>query len=159
MQITGCKSAENIIDVLTIIIDKLKNSKYKYVIENIEECDINKIYDLKIALINSDFNIGFIIDLQNLHNILPKEVDRIFNMSRHTCVNIKYILKEENKKEKKVSNFVFRKGSIIITGSNNCEQLKQSYEYINKLLLQHYIDIVDRQDIYQKVINDYLKIS
>lgn len=149
-QITGCKNVDNIIDVLTIIINRLKKNQV-YLKQGYENLDINKIYNFKIALINSDYNINFKIDLQNLQNILPPEIQRTYNVLRHSCVNIKYYINK-----KMISIFVFNKGSIIITGSVNCEQIRESYNYIDKLLVSNYKDIVDNNHIYKKIINKYL---
>jgi TATA-box binding protein (TBP) (component of TFIID and TFIIIB) len=152
LQITGCQNIENIIDVITKVINRLKENK-NYLKDKHINLNVNKITDFKIALINSDYNIGFKIDLQSLHKILPAEIERIYNIVRHSCVNIKYYVGT-----KMISIFVFNKGSIIITGSTNFQQLIASYNYIDELLIKNYKEIVDNSYIYKEVIDEYMKI-
>ena len=105
-------------------------------VENKDDIDIN---GFKIDMINSNFNIGFEINRENLHNILlKKKIQCRYEPCIHACVNIKFHPKDAIKN---VSIFVFQSGNIIITGAKNTESIVESYKYIKELLLKYKNDI------------------
>jgi Transcription factor TFIID (or TATA-binding protein, TBP). len=106
----------------------------KQFVVNPETVTIEKIKNLRIAMINSGFKIPFKIDRGKLHNLLIKsDYDCSFDPAKHACVNIKY-----DHPDKTISIFVFEKGSIIITGAQNCAQINSAYIFINKYLLTNH---------------------
>jgi hypothetical protein len=104
--------------------------------------DIKNIYLFEIRMINTNFNIGFQINRDKLYQLLiDKKYDVSFDPTIHACVNIKYIIPELSKN---VSIFVFESGSITIAGSNSCEQILYTYNFINKFILSNYIKLVSK---------------
>lgn len=148
IQMTGCKSIEGVVDVLTKIFTELKivkaiiDYKMNKVIEkpfvsNPDILDIKNLYNVKICMINSNFSIGFNIDRENLFEILLSDkIECSYDPNIHACVNIKY-----EHSEKTISIFVFESGAIIITGARTCPQIIEAYTFINKYLLKNYNNI------------------
>tara|TARA_B100001123_G_C15209225_1_gene986544 strand:- start:41 stop:781 length:741 start_codon:yes stop_codon:yes gene_type:complete len=110
----------------------------------------------KLVLINSDFNIGFEINREELHREIIKEgLYSSYEPCIYPGVNIKYYMNINNSNGiccckdicngkgradgdgccKKVTIAVFKSGSIIITGGQNIEQLEIAYHFI-----KHFID-------------------
>jgi len=147
IQMTGCKTVNHSIEVLTKVLFELKKTKAivdvktlmvvdKPFVTNPESLSIKNIRNLRIAMINSGFEIGFKIDRSKLHNLLlENNYECLFDPAKHACVNIKY---EHKHTDKTISVFVFEKGSIIITGAQNCLQIHSAYEFINKYLLKNH---------------------
>jgi hypothetical protein len=71
----------------------------------------------------------------------------------HSCVNIKY----HYSKTEIPSIFVFRTGSILITGAKNIIQINSAYDFITKILDKYYGNIVISSDKIAKIINDLKK--
>jgi TATA-box binding protein (TBP) (component of TFIID and TFIIIB) len=145
IQMTGCKNLDNIIKSIEILFSKFRenNEKYNYY-EG--ELDIKKINRFKIQMINTNFDMNFKINRNNLHNILLKNnYDTSYDPIIHPCVNIKYIpeiYKNTNINNPRIiSIFVFESGSITIAGSNSIEQIIEAYNFINKLILMNYNEL------------------
>jgi TATA-box binding protein (TBP) (component of TFIID and TFIIIB) len=151
IQITGCQTGQDIIEILSLMINKLKTEKYiidtktkklieKTFISDKNYLDISHVSNLKVNMINTNYVMPFKINLEELYKLLiAKNTECRYDKLSHSCVNIKY-----NHPEKKVSIFVFEKGSIVITGAKNGEHIRMAYDYINKILLANYIKIVKR---------------
>lgn len=148
IQMTGVKNICDSIKALNILCNELKKIrgiKFKDRIEQkkyvtkYESLSIEKIIDYKICMINSGFNIGFVLCREELYNILRNDDDIQckYDIDRHACVDIKYYYKDR----KKISIFVFEKGSIIITGANNCNHILEAYKYITNKLYVNYKSI------------------
>ncbi len=150
IQMTGCVSVENCVDVLTTLCNELKKVKAvldtsmkkiipKPFITNPNNVDILKVNGLKIRMINSNFNIGFNIDRELLYEIfLKKDVECTYEPCVHACVNIKYNYDTSNK----VSIFAFESGAIIITGAKTEDQIVKAYNFITEKLVNNYKHIV-----------------
>lgn len=116
------------------------------------------ISSINTELINSDYTCGFNIDLNVLSAFLKKKY-KIYNSYKpdeYPGVLTKYYYHPENKcqgicecnphcsiKDKKsrcckITISIFRPGSIIITGAKSIEQLKHTYNFINKILADNY---------------------
>jgi TATA-box binding protein (TBP) (component of TFIID and TFIIIB) len=144
---TGCKNVENCLDALTIIFAKLKlikglirKNKIKSIefTDNSNELALINLIKFDIAMINSNFNIGFAIERPILYNHLTQnKIECLYDPQKHACVSVKY--KTESKT---ISIFVFEKGSIIITGVKNCNDISIAYHFINVYLLSNYLNIV-----------------
>lgn len=164
IQMTGCKNPHNAIEVLYKLFNELKKEKaildidnknkiiMKLFVNNLNMLDINKIDKFEIAMINSGFVIPFKIDRNKLHILLHQEnYECTYDPVKHACVNIKY-----EYPGKKISIFVFEKGSIIITGAQNYIQIKSAYEFINIFLLKNHSKINKNVNLTNKNITKYL---
>jgi TATA-box binding protein (TBP) (component of TFIID and TFIIIB) len=149
IQMTGCKDIVNSISALKNLFIQLKKVKAIYdpinnklveksFVENSEKLEINEISNFKIAMINSNFNIGFKVDRDKLYELITTKniAECSYDPIIHACVNIKYECDN-----KTVSIFVFESGSIIITGANNGKHILDAYNFINKLLCNNYKQI------------------
>jgi TATA-box binding protein (TBP) (component of TFIID and TFIIIB) len=142
--IIGCKSAIDIVETITTILSKLKNGK-EFVSEK-KYLDVSYVTNLKIDMINVNFKIAYEVNLPNLYElIVQKGIECRFDIMNHSCVNVKY-----NHPEKKISIFIFEKGSIVITGAKNGEHIKMAYDFINKFLNSNYKQIV-KKDIHNNL--------
>ncbi len=149
IQMTGCKSVDNVIDVLSKIFIELQTVKAvidketmtivdKPFINDFSKLSLEFVNNITIGMINSNFVYPNKIDRLKLFNLLNSEQKECrYDPSNHAPVNIKY-----NCKDKSISIFVFEKGSILITGAKNCEHILEGYEFINKYLLTNHKKIV-----------------
>lgn len=168
IQMTGCKHLSNITKCLEIVFEKIKKTKAiinenqqfekKKFFKNVEDLDLKNIvfnYDLNdykgdpsknlkienvymfnIHMINTNFNIAFQIKRDVLKQLLiANGFDAALDPNVQACVNIKYNIPNLNKT---VSIFVFESGSITIAGSDSCEQIQYTYNFINKFILTNY---------------------
>jgi hypothetical protein len=134
-----------------------------------------------LVLINSNFNCGFFIQRDKLHNILMSDkykIESSFDSCSYPGIKCKYyfsneigydadtqtgcVLKEDNelkmfelldsKKYTEVSFMIFRTGSCLIVG-NCCETLiRFIFEFIKKILTTEYENIyIDQYDETVKV--------
>jgi TATA-box binding protein (TBP) (component of TFIID and TFIIIB) len=148
IQMTGCKSVENVIDVLDKIFNELKVVKAIIDLKQMKMIDkpfindhtklyLNYIDNIVIGMINSNFKYPNKIDRLKLYNQL--NIDNItskYDPSNHACVNIKY-----HCIDKTISIFVFEKGPIVITGAKNCAHIFSGYTFINRYLLTNHFKI------------------
>lgn len=147
IQITGLKKENQGPDLIQNLIE------YFYDI-SIFDKEIN-IINHDLVLINSDFDLGFQIDREALHNEI---IDAGLYSSYEPCiypgVNIKYFVNENqydgicscqsmcNGKGradgdgncKKITIAVFKSGSVIITGAQNINQLEICYRFIKNFI-------------------------
>ena len=153
IQMTGCKNIEDSFKILEMIFKILSNVKAIVLNKEIVEVlfivdefgnDMStklsaiQIYNYKIVMINSYFNIDFLIDRNKLFNVMrEKNINCNYDPQRHSAVNCKYL---DNNKQ--ITILIFEKGSIIINGVNNYKQITVAYNFINKFLLQNYQNIV-----------------
>jgi TATA-box binding protein (TBP) (component of TFIID and TFIIIB) len=163
IQMTGCKSIEGAYEALDKLFRELRIEKGilnhslnkiedKPFATNITNLTLEKITDFKIAMINSNFNIGFNIDRDKLYNIMTLEgKDCTFDPLNHAGVITRY-----EHADKSISIFVFESGSIVITGVRNCQQIKEAYDYINKYLLTKYHSIQKNDNLTNSTILEYI---
>lgn len=147
VQLTGCKSIEGFYEVLKTMCQELSKVRGKpdknftkiekiSFIEKPQNFSIKKLIRPRIAMINSDFNLGFSIDRNKLYSIL-KDISN-FEPDKHAPVNIKYGYKNR----KKLSIFVFESGAVVITGVNNSNQIKRAYNYVNNIINENFKNVV-----------------
>ena len=149
IQMTGCKGVNNFIEVMTILCNELLKTKaiidpvtmnkiiIKPFVTNKENVDILKVTNIKVRMINSNFNIGFKLDREKLYALLLKmNVECTYEPCVHACVNVKFEYNGE-----KISIFVFESGSIIITGAKLREHVVNAYKYITTILYENYAKI------------------
>lgn len=161
IQMTGCKHLDNIKNSLEILFDKLKickavlNKDKQFVLKpfvvDTTNLDIRKVTNFKIVMINTNFNILFQINRERLHQLL-KEInfDVTFDPIIHACVNIKYQIPNTTKT---ISIFVFESGSITIAGSNSCQQVLDTYNFINKFILTNYSKLLTKNITPQLIVH------
>jgi TATA-box binding protein (TBP) (component of TFIID and TFIIIB) len=170
MQITGCKTIYNFVEVMKILCRKLLEIKFTYnlitkktvkktFVTEPDNIIVEIIGALQIRMINSNFHIGFMIDRVILYKLLlEKKYECNYDQCSHAAVNLKYKCEGED-----VSIFIFESGSIIITGAKNKNHICESYNFIVTFLHDNYNLIVKRDinkflqrpDI-KKIINDTL---
>ena len=173
IQISGLKKIEYCNRALNKLIYRLqetKGIKIGNTISDIHFIDSNEknklsVSSFKIYMINSNYKVNLHIDRNALYQLLKlKKIKSSFEKTIRACVIVKYIPPKNNTEEKEVSIFIFEKGNIIITGARNLEHIKCSYEYINKILLNHTNEISlknsDENDklilkLYDEIMNDY----
>ena len=145
---TGLKRIDQGIDIIKLLVTNLE------LIDDIELYDINDI-KLDIVLINSDFDIGYLIDRDVLYrHLIDMGIYVTYEPCMYPGVNIKYYYNNNqhtgisdcitqcNGKGtgcgdgqcKKVTIAVFHSGKIIITGGRSIDQINTSYVFINKVL-------------------------
>lgn len=132
---------------LTSIIES--NIVFKNLCDWINECNATttslndkliEITDIKIGMINSNFNIKRGIDLQMVQNTLNND-DNFYSRydpDSYPAINIKY------KDILAISIFIFGSGNIVITGSKTLKDIQVVYNVINTLLKSsdtHYKDV------------------
>ncbi|AYV81850.1 MAG: TATA box binding protein [Harvfovirus sp.] len=163
IQMTGVKSVEGMSEALTQMFNELKvvkaivNPKANKIIEkpfvkNRDILDIKNIFDLKICMINSNFDVGFNIDRDKLYDLLNgNNIECTFDPIIHACVNIKF-----EHTDKTISIFVFESGAVIITGARTGTQIVAAYTFINKYLLKHYNYINKNNTLTNSTIIEFL---
>ena len=135
IQMTGCICIEDCVYVLEQVCYEFKkvkgilgnNNKITSIhfVKNCDVLDIDKIQDIKIVMINSNYKIGFNINRSELYKALLLDgIDCTFEPCVHACVNIKYTYDENNI----ISIFVFESGAIIITGAKNKDHIIKAYK-------------------------------
>ena len=140
------------INTINIMINEL--------IELIEE-DLS-VENIKIQMICSDFKMkpiiekpdGWCLKQELLKNILVKEhsLSATFSpLSRYPGINLKYPSTSEENKQ--ISLFIFRSGSIIITGAKNANDLSNSYTFITNVVCKH------SKELFYYDINEEIKQS
>jgi TATA-box binding protein (TBP) (component of TFIID and TFIIIB) len=158
LQMSGCKNINNINIVLHKILNKLNKDDINFV----EEKELLGINKFKIDMIYCNYKITIQIDREKLYDLLKKKkVKCIYEPCIRACVTIKYTPSADNKDNKEVSIFIFKKGNIIITGAKSKNQIIESYNYINNIFITHSDDIIKKsdeveEDIIMKLYNDIL---
>tara|TARA_B100000900_G_scaffold379009_1_gene363588 strand:+ start:136 stop:900 length:765 start_codon:yes stop_codon:yes gene_type:complete len=157
IQMTGLKGIEQgkgVVESIRNIIKKIDSK-----INDDDKIADNKnfvVNKYEIVLINSDFNIGYNINRDILHrHIIQMNIFSSYEPLIYPGVNIKYFYNSDyndgickcsnlcNGKGnsngdgncKRITIAVFKSGSIIITGANSINQLLESYNFINNLMI------------------------
>jgi TATA-box binding protein (TBP) (component of TFIID and TFIIIB) len=169
VQMTGCKTMDNAMDALLKIFPELLKTKAIIVrdLENVVKVvdkpfvtvpgvlNLKNVKNLKISMINSNFSMNFKIDRSKLYNLLLDEGYYVsYDPVKHAAVNVKF-----DHIEKTVSIFIFEMGPIIITGAQNCYQIADAYNFINKYLLINYNKIIKNDNLANANIIKYLDLE
>ena len=169
MQMSGCKSINNVNIVLKKVLARLKEVKGKLEdgeikeIKFVEDIKMLDIYNFKIDMIYCNYKISIQIDREKLHELLKKKkVKCIYEPCSRACVIIKYTANVDNLENKEVSIFIFKKGNIIITGARSRNQVIEAYNYINNILITHSDEITkksdeDEEELILNIYDDILK--
>lgn len=156
VQMSGCKSIEDIkkvLEKLTLTLIKKRGKIVNGMIEEIKFVEnkemteykyqnayINEIgiYDFKIDMINSGYNCNLHINREKLYqNLINKNITCRYEPVQHAGLCLKY--KAGNKKD--ISIFIFEKGKIIITGAKNRNNILNAFEYVTTILKDNSTDI------------------
>ena len=177
LQITGCKDMEDFYDVVTRLIEILKNGVTatfqdgtEHKIAFCKNPDELEIKDVMIRLIVSCFNLDYKIDRRHLarllkhnHSLYSKDQEIGYIKfkndpnGKHSCVNIKYRYDDDTT----ISIFVFHTGSVIITAAKTLPQIISAYEYAMKILVRYreQVRVIDFDPtIMASIIKNYRKI-
>ena len=152
IQMTGIKSydqGEKVVEIFLNELYSLSVEKKESIVDNLNP----KINKYEVALINSDFDIGFKINREVLHRIIVSlNYYSSFEPSIYPGVNIKYYFNENNNNDgvcncmnecngkgkdgccKKITIAVFNSGKIIITGGQSYLHLTTAYHFIYNLI-------------------------
>ena len=164
IQMTGVKIIQNAIDALEIVFNELKKTKAvvhprtlkiveKTFCSNIDNLKLSAIKDISVAMIVSKFIYPSKINRQNLFSLLNTHgYECKLAPELHASVDLKY-----NSGDKKISVFIFEKGSIVITGARNCTHIREAYDFVNTFLLSNH-SIISRKNITQEDIQKYLEV-
>jgi TATA-box binding protein (TBP) (component of TFIID and TFIIIB) len=154
IQICGCKSIHVFNQVMNTLCTELtkkkmvydKNNKIlteKIMVTNPENIGMDKILDFKIRMINSNFHVGFLINLEVFFvKLKNRGVTCFFEPSSHSCVSIKYKYTVSGVIEDIISLFIFESGCIIITAAKSTSHILKTYAFIINALFDNYKDIV-----------------
>ena len=124
----------------------IKFNKNAYIVDadNFEKLDI---YDVKVILANSNFDIGPCIKQTKMKDALVEKyrLDATFNPDKYPGINLKL---------EHVSVFIFKSGKIIITASKTVKGLKDAYLFINTIIKneKHDICYIDPIEIKKKAL-------
>ena len=152
IQMTGCKSIEDCEYALEVLETELTKSKFivnrkmdgiipKPFVSKPNNIKLEKIKEIIIRMINTNFKVNFKIDRSSLYQILlSKNINCSYEPCMHACVNIKYQYNEDEV----VSVFVFQSGSIIIAGARTKDHIIKAYKFITKLLFENYNNIIKK---------------
>lgn len=157
IQMTGVKYIEQGKIFIDRVIDVIKKAPEDVANKSMLE---NKNY--MIRMINCDYRIGFLIKrdslfkvmvsdyenmvsyepciypgvkIQYMWNLMAQNQDGICNCSE-TCITGKGS-GDGDGKCKKITVAIFQSGCVIITGAQNEEQIKKTYEWINAILVNN----------------------
>ena len=168
MQMTGCKNIENALESLDRIFYELKkikaildrpdktNNKLKIVekpfCDDLNTLNYDSIKNITVEMIVSKFVYPCKINRPLLFELLEKDkIECKYDPELHASVDLKIPCED-----KKISVFIFEKGSIVITGARTCNHIQHAYNFVNEYLLKnHYI--ISRKNIGQNDIEKYCK--
>ena len=148
IQITGIKNEDQSEKLILKLIEYFKDFEIL--------SDLTELIENEIVMINSDFDIGYEINREQLHNsIIENDIYSSFEPCIYPGVNIKYYINTNNVNKgtcecnrlcngkgngngdgncKKVTIAVFKSGKIIITGGSNKYQINESYRFITNFI-------------------------
>lgn len=165
IQMAGCTSIREAERILKMIIDKLNQDIYifengemtqkKFINdETITKIDLDNISRFSVSMINTNFNIGFKINRDNLFLLLVENNRTMPDMTVRydPTIHAGVILSIPCTNKKRISIFVFESGAIIITGSKNNTQVINTYDYIYNFLNEYKREV-------KKIIIDINKLK
>jgi TATA-box binding protein (TBP) (component of TFIID and TFIIIB) len=174
VQITGVKKIDQGKEMIDILIETITSITKNE--PNVVK-DVSKLQNTgyKVALINSDFKIGFEVKRDRLHSVLITSYENkcSFEPCIYPGVKIQYFWNNSNHTKdgicrckescfagkgngcgdgdcKKITIAVFQSGCIIITGAQNTQQIDDAYAFITGLLYKH-VDHIKKVSIAKAV--------
>jgi TATA-box binding protein (TBP) (component of TFIID and TFIIIB) len=140
--------------------------------------------NFRTVLINSDYFCGIQINRDNLFKIMTKKLNLTvsYESENYPGVKVAYFYNKKyvhtchegtcactkrcigkgksallEKNCKRITVAIFQSGKIIITGANSLEQIHCAYQFINKIIQDHYYFVVKKNNIEIKTYK--IKIS
>ena len=145
IQMSGVKKYKYTNKALNKLVYRLKEIEND--IHFIDNYDSIGIHDFNIYMINSEYKLSTQINRTRLFQILyTQKVKCSYEKCMRACVIVKYSPTTNNPENEEVTICIFEKGSIKISGARNLEQMKESYHYINRLLLQNINEIIKNDE-------------
>lgn len=162
MQMTGCKHIDNALDAIERIfvelvkVKAIRDVKLKKVVEkpfsDKPNClNLDAINNISVEMIVSKFIYPSKINRPLLYKLLLGDnIECKYDPELHASVDLKI-----ESGDKKISVFIFEKGSIVITGAKTCAHIEQAYNFVNEYLLNNH-KIISKKNIGQNDIEKYL---
>jgi TATA-box binding protein (TBP) (component of TFIID and TFIIIB) len=116
--------------------------------------------DIETVLINSNFSCGYLVNRENLYDILVNKykIQSLYDPCSYPGVQSKYIIKQENTdKVTTLSFMIFRTGSVLIVGKCEQHHLFIVYEFLKKLFNDEYSKINQNDIIIENKENNKSK--
>lgn len=162
MQMTGCKHIDNAIEAIERTFVELR--KIKAIVDPKKMClvekpfcskpeDLNmtKVIAMEVAMIVSKFTYPININRAKLYELFLKDNSEAkYDPELHASVDLKFA-----SGDKKISVFIFEKGSIVITGAKTCKHILEAYNFVNEYLLTHH-KIISKKNIKQDDIEKFI---
>jgi len=117
-------------------IDYIKNILSEYY----KDIHYNK-KDVETVLINSNFSCGYLINRENLYDILVKKykIQSLYDPCSYPGVQSKYIINDTTDEKKITLSFmIFRTGSVLIVGKCTKNHIIVVYEFLKELFKNEY---------------------
>lgn len=105
--------------------------------ETLQDTSI-EITDRYIGMINSNFSTKTNLDLMKLNRILNRNgnVMSIYNPESYPAINMKFQMDPTC-----TSIFIFGTGNIVTTGGKTLQDIRRSYQFIHKTILDNYEEV------------------
>ena len=140
--------------------------------------------NFRTVLINSDYFCGIQINRENLFKIMTKKYNLTVSYESESYPGVKlgYFYNTNNlhtshegtcicktkckgkgksldseNKCKRITVSTFQSGKIIITGANSLEQIHCAYQFVNKIIQDHYMFVIQKKNI--KIKTYKIKLS
>ena len=133
-----------------VLLDKVLSLLIKHLKMNVDETITYREDKNETVLINSNFNCGFFINREKLHDILKYKyhINSGYDPCSYPGIQCKFYYNNETKtqtgqqpieydekKYSKISFMIFRTGSVLIVGKCDECVLNEVYEFIKQLLI------------------------
>lgn len=117
--------------------------------ETLQDTTIN-ITKRYIGMINSNFSTKTNLDLMRFNRILNKNnnVMSIYNPESYPAINMKLQLEQTC-----TSIFIFGTGNIVTTGGKTLQDIRQSYQFIHKTIMENYDEVCRNTEFMVKTKN------
>jgi TATA-box binding protein (TBP) (component of TFIID and TFIIIB) len=162
MQMTGCKHIDNAIEAIERTFVELR--KIKAIVDPKKMCLVekpfcskpedlimSKVIAMEVAMIVSKFTYPININRAKLYELFLKDnLEAKYDPELHASVDLKFV-----SGDKKISVFIFEKGSIVITGAKTCKHILEAYNFVNEYLLTHH-KIISKKNIKQDDIEKFI---
>jgi len=145
LHMTGLKKKKHgkkIIEIMKKELEKIYTLVSETCVENKSQLQVVKkmpiVFEkITIHMINSSFNSYIKINREKLYTILlNRDIFCTFEPCIHAAVNVKY-----DCCKKCVTILIFQTGKVIITGAKKIKHLKKTYEFINNIFKEKYLEI------------------
>lgn len=159
IQMTGLKYIDQEKTTVKFIFDKIKSLNIDNKIYKTEDL---KILNYSIAMINTDFDIGFKVNRVKLNRyLIGMGIFTSYEPCVYPGVNIKYYYKKDkpngicnccnicdgkelNNTCKKITIAVFNSGKVIITGGNKLNHCNKAFNFISNILIENKDMFIDK---------------